>query len=203
MEYEAARIAVDPVIFTIHNEQLQVLLHKREKPPFEGLFELPGGLLRPNEPPRKRLQRKLQDMVGKEDVYVDQFHVFADPRRDPRERTLSIGYIALINEANIEDTDRWFNARDLPDMAFDHDTIIKEADAFLQEHLDTVIVKQFMPPLFPLNNLQHAYEIIEQTEYDNRNFRRKMLQHGIVEETDQKQENVPHRPATLYRFTDN
>lgn len=202
MVYEHARIAVDPVIFTIHGGRLKILLHEREKAPFEGRFELPGGLLRPAEEPEERLEAKLREMVGKEGIFFDQFGVFAGADRDPRERTVSIAYAALVNEEEVETIDRWHKARDLPTMAFDHEAIVRAAEAFLQEHLDTVIVRQFMPELFPLNDLQEAYEVIEQKEYDNRNFRRKMLREGVVEETDKKQEGVPHRPATLYRFAD-
>ena len=57
-----------------------------------------------------------------------------------------------------------------------------------------------MPKFFPLNKLQEIYEIIEEKEYDNRNFRKKMISSNIVEETDQLEENVSHRPAKLFRF---
>lgn len=198
--YEEAKIAVDPVIFSIKDGELKVLLHQREKDPFDERYELPGGLLRPEEKPEKRLNQKLKNMVGKQEIYFDQFNVFTDPDRDSRDRTISIGYIALVNKEEIENEENWFNARDLPEMAFDHGKIISDAEKYLRENLNTVVVNQFMPELFPLNDLQKAYEVIEQKNYDNRNFRRKMTKQNIVEKTDKKQENVSHRPATLYRF---
>lgn len=200
--YERARIGVDPIVFTIHAEELTVLLHEREKEPFKGRWELPGGLLRTGERPRHRLREKLRAMVGKEDLYLDQFDTFTEPDRDPRERTISIGYIALVSADVVERPERWFPVDELPEMAFDHAEIIDAAHTYLREHLDTVIVRQFMPELFPLNDLQRAYEVIEGREYDNRNFRRRMIRKGIVEETDRKQQDVSHRPATLYRFSD-
>lgn len=198
--YEEARIAVDPVIFTVKDGELKVLLHQREKDPFSGQCELPGGLLRKDENPDSRLKEKLEQMVHKEEIFFDQFRAFTEPERDPRQRTISIGYIALVNEEEVEDEERWFNARDLPEMAFDHEKIISDAEKYLRDNLDTVVVKQFMPELFPLNDLQGAYEVIEEEEYDNRNFRRRMIKQDIVEKTEKKQEDVPHRPATLYRF---
>lgn len=198
--YEEAKVAVDPVIFSIKQGELKVLLHQREKNPFNERYELPGGLLRPEEKPEKRLNNKLIEMMGKGDIFFDQFHTFAKPERDPRERVVSIGYIALVNEQKIEKQKKWFNVRNLPEMAFDHKEIILEAEKYLKINLDEVIVKQFMPNLFPLNDLQKAYEVINQESYDNRNFRRKMINQEIVKETEKKQENVPHRPAKLYKF---
>lgn len=198
--YEKAKIAVDPVIFSIEDGKLKVLLHQREKEPFNQRFELPGGLLRLEESPEKRMNQKLSEMVGKEDIYFDQFNVFTDPDRDPRDRTISIGYIALVSEEEIKNEEKWFNARELPEMAFDHGKIVSQAEKYLRENLDTVIVKQFMPELFPLNDLQKAYEVIEEKDYDNRNFRRKTTEQDIVEKTGKKQDNVSHRPATLYKF---
>mgnify|MGYP002761813774 FL=1 len=200
--YEEAKIAVDPVIFSIKDGELKVLLHQREKDPFDKRYELPGGLLRPEEKPEKRLNQKLKNMVGKQEIYFTQFNVFTDPDRDPRDRTISIGYIALVNKEEIENEENWFDARDLPEMAFDHREIISEAQKYLKENLNTVIVKQFMPKLFPLNDLQEAYEVIEQKSYDNRNFRRKMTEKNLVDKTDKKERNVSHRPAALYKFNE-
>lgn len=198
--YEEARIAVDPVIFTIKNQKLLTLLHQREKPPFQNKHELPGGLLRKNEKPEKRLKTKLKEMTGKQNIYFDQFSTFTQPNRDPRQRTISIGYIALINQEKIQNPENWHNARNLPKTAFDHKKIIQKAEQHLQQNLDTVIAKQFLPKHFPFNDLQKAYETIKQKQYDNRNFRRKMKNQNIVEKTDKKQQNVSHRPATLYKF---
>jgi 8-oxo-dGTP diphosphatase len=85
-------------------------------------------------------------------------------------------------------------------MAFDHKEIAEEGKRFLKDNLNTIVIKQFLPKDFPLNLLQEAYEIIEGKNYDNRNFRKKMLVSGIVAETQKTQDDVSHRPAKLYRF---
>ena len=64
MEYETAQIAVDPVILTIADGRLKVLLQRREKQPFKGKFELMGGLLRKNETAEQTLNRKLREILG-------------------------------------------------------------------------------------------------------------------------------------------
>lgn len=198
--YETARIGVDPVVFTLHEDAVQVLLQRRESGPFQGEHELPGGLLRPGERPEDRLERKLEENVGKSGIFFTQFGAFAAPDRDPRTRTVSLGYLALVNADIVNDPERWHPVEDLPGLAFDHEQIVEQAHSYLRDNLDTVIVKQFLPELFPLNDLQHAYEVILDESFDNRNFRRRMLRDGIVEKTEKKQSDVPHRPARLYRF---
>lgn len=199
-KYETSKIAIDPVIFTIHQSKLKVLLHIREKEPVESMKELPGGLLLPHETAEESLKRKLKELVGHENLFFKQFHTFTEPNRDPRERTISIGFISLINEAKIKELVKWFDYDSIKDLAFDHKKILEAARAYLKENVDSSIVKHFMPKLFPLNKLQEVYEIIEETKYDNRNFRKKMIGSGIVEETNQLEKNVSHRPAKLFKF---
>ncbi len=68
-------------------------------------------------------------------------------------------------------------------MAFDHNEIVLEAQLFLKNNISAVIAKQFLPDKFPLNRLQDVYEAILGEKYDNRNFRKKMIHDGVVEET--------------------
>jgi 8-oxo-dGTP diphosphatase len=200
-EYEKGRIAVDAVIFTIVNGTLMVYLHKREVEPFMGKYELLGGLLKKNERAEDTLMRKLKETIGDYRIYFEQFHTFTEPDRDPRGRTVSVGFIALVNSENIDSMDNWHDINGLKKLAFDHSVIIQKAREHLRENVEHLVVKQFMPKYFPLNDLQIVYEIISDKKYDNRNFRKQMLGMGIVKETDKIQKKVAHRPAKLYMFT--
>lgn len=195
MAYATSRVAVDAVVLSIIDDELKIFLHKREKPPFKNKHELPGGLLQNNETAEQTVERKVNEIVGK-GVFLEQFRTFTNPERDPRTRTVSIGFIALVNEKKGE----WHSIENLPDMAFDHEEIISVARQWLAEHTDKKMMKKLMPREFPLNNLQRAYELIERVKYDNRNFRKKILSLGYVEETGKLEENVSHRPAKLFRF---
>ncbi len=198
--YEKARVAVDPVIFTIANGKLKVALQLREKHPFEGCFELMGGLLRENQTAEELLARKLKDVLG-EKVFFRQFYTFTSPSRDPRGRTVSIGFIALVREEIINTEKQWFDIDSLPKIAFDHREITLKAYQYLQENLNSELVKQFLPARFPLNRLQKIHEIIKKELFDNRNFRKKMLASGAIEEANEIEKGVAHRPARLFRFT--
>lgn len=198
--YEIVKVAVDPVILTTNKGKLQVLLQSREKEPFKSLPELPGGLLLFRETAEETLKRKLRELVGYENLFFTQFNTFTEPNRDPRGRTISIGFIALVNEEKIKEWSKWIDLENLKNLAFDHLKIIQAARAYLKENLTSSIVKNFMPKYFPLNKLQEIYEILEEKKYDNRNFRKKMLSSGVVEETKQIEKEVSHRPAKLFRF---
>ncbi len=197
-DYELTKVGIDPIILTIHNKKLKVFLKKREKEPYKTKLELPGGLIKIDETAENALLRKLNELLDKPDIFFEQFFTFTDPLRDPRERTISIGFIALIDHEKIESLDSWHDCKNLDDLAFDHEMIISKAREYLQKNINADMIKQFMPKEFPLNNLQEAYEIITETKYDNRNFRKKMISSGMVKETDKLETNVSHRPAKLF-----
>lgn len=197
--YEQGRIAIDPVIFTIKNQTLLVYLNTREKDPYKNTAELPGGLLLPNETAEGTLARKLKDIIGPDNIFFQQFHTFTKPKRDPRGRTISIGFIALLPPDKISNVQNFYQLKNLPKLAFDHKEIIKMATDYLKQNTVS-FAKQFMPNFFPLNDLQMVYEVIGQQKLDNRNFRKKILDSEILERVKEIQVNVAHRPATLYKF---
>ncbi len=193
---------MDAVIFTIKDRKLLVYLNTREKEPYQGLAELPGGLLLAQETAEETLSRKLRDVTGMSDVFFEQFYTFTNPRRDPRMRTVSIAFIALLPEDKVTNVANFQEIGQLPKLAFDHQEIIDLAFVYLQQNLDHQFAKQFLPRYFTLNNLQMVYEVIKQEKMDNRNFRKKILDSGVVKKVARIQKNVSHRPAALYRYVE-
>jgi len=59
---------------------------------------------------------------------------------------------------------------------------------------------ELLPPKFSLTQLQRMYEIILERELDKRNFRKKVLSLGILQDLDEVEQDVAHRAARLYRF---
>ena len=57
-----------------------------------------------------------------------------------------------------------------------------------------------MPRQFRLSELQNIYEIIIDDRIDKRNFRKRMLATGLLQETGKKDAIGAHRPAMLYKF---
>jgi len=198
--YETARVAVNLVLLTIKDGALWTYLTVREKAPFEGLRELPGGLLVIDETAESTMKRKVSASLQFEALTIQQFHTFTNTDRDPRIRTISIGYIALLPTEMVTEWKDFFDTTSLPALAFDHQEIIERAREYLQKNASDQFVKQLVPEHFPLNQLQRVYEVLLGETLDNRNFRKKMLASGAIKKAGQKQKNVTHRPATLFTF---
>jgi 8-oxo-dGTP diphosphatase len=209
-EYARPALTVDITIFTVRNDELNVLLIKRAEKPFQGEWALPGGFVTENEGLEAAAERELVEETGVSGVYLEQLFTFGAPGRDPRGHTVTVAYSALIPSDNLEltaSTDAegvaWFGIDKLPDLAFDHDEILELALDRLVAKLEySTIAFQLMPASFTLTELQHVYELIERKEIDKRNFRKRILALGAIEPTGEEKREGPHRPAKLYRVID-
>ena len=206
-EYPHPAVTVDIVIYTLRDDELKLLLIKRAGKPFKGKWALPGGFVQLDESLDTAARRELEEETGVSGVYLEQLYTFGEPRRDPRERVITVAYYALIPSDRIEiraATDAeavgWFAMDELPTLAFDHEKILGMAHERLVAKLDySTLAFQFMPVEFTLTQLQQVYETILQQEIDKRNFRKWILALECIEETGKEQRDGPHRPAKLYR----
>jgi len=209
-DYAHPAVTVDITIFTVRNDELNVLLIKRAEQPFQGEWALPGGFVTEDEGLEEAAERELVEETGVSDVYLEQLFTFGAPGRDPRGHTVTVAYSALIPSDNLEltaSTDAegvaWFAIDKLPELAFDHDEILEVAHDRLVAKLEySTIAFQLMPEAFTLTELQHVYELIERKEIDKRNFRKRILALDVIEATGEEKREGPHRPAKLYRVID-
>jgi 8-oxo-dGTP diphosphatase len=203
-------VAVDVVLFTIQGGTLKVLLVRRQQPPYRGSWALPGGLVGGEESVDDAALRELQEETNIANVYLEQLYTFGEPDRDPRGRVLTVAYYAVVNWQQFQLKARqrvteanWFPVRRLPELAFDHRRIIDYALERLRNKINyTTVGFQLLAKRFTLTELQKAYEVILARRLDKRNFRRKMLQLGILEGTREFKANGRQRPARLYTFTE-
>jgi 8-oxo-dGTP diphosphatase len=212
----AMRLSVDPVLFTVIEDRLHVLLRLRTWPPFEGIWSLPGAINPPNEQLKETMLHELE-RVGLGDIWVEQLKTFdrppqyvdgtlARPGRDPRGRVISVAYFGLVpiggNGVHGDDL-RWTPLDDLPSLAFDHAEIVHYALWRLRNKiLYSSVAFQLLPREFTLTQLQRTYEQVLGETLDKRNFRRKVLDSGVVVETGATTKQGTRRPARLYRFAD-
>jgi 8-oxo-dGTP diphosphatase len=133
-EYPHPAVAVDIVVFAMGETGLSLALIRRGSEPFMGRWALPGGFLEADEDLDACARRELEEETGAKVAALRQFAVFSDPRRDPRERTISVAYYALvgIDEVNLKAASdaaaaAWFAIDDLPPLAFDHADIVATA----------------------------------------------------------------------------
>lgn len=206
--YERPSVTVDVVIFSLVGDDLQVLLIRRKYAPFKGEWAIPGGFVRPDESLEEAALRELAEETGVADVYIEQLYTFGDPGRDPRTRVITVAYFALVPQDAIrprpgDDATEtgWFSVFDLPPLAFDHRQILEYALTRLRYKLEYSSVGfRLLPDVFTLTELQKAYETILGETLDKRNFRRKILSAGVLQETGEKKRDGEGRPAMLYKY---
>ncbi len=209
-EYPHPAVTVDVVIFTVRNDTLKVLLINRAREPFRGQWALPGGFVDMDESLVDAAKRELLEETGVAAAYLEQLYTFGEPKRDPRERVISVAYYALmpsdaleIKAASDADGVGWFGVDDLPALAFDHADILDMALARLAAKLDySTIAFQLMPAEFTMPELRHLYELITRDTIDARNFAKRILALDVIEPTGKDRRDGAHRPAKLYRVKD-
>ncbi len=219
-------LAVDCVVFGFHAGELRILLtHQRRR----SRWSLPGGFVRRDESLDDAAGRILRMRTGLDRIYLEQFHTFGSPERgdrntDPafestlwsapetswiRERVISVGYLALVDFAEVTPTAdgiladdcRWWELRNWPPLLFDHDEMVDRALNALRAQLrHRPVGLNLFPETFTLPELQRLYEAILDRPLDRRNFQKKMLDLGILERVGQRRGQGVRRAPYLYRF---
>ncbi len=206
--YPHPAVTVDCVVFGLDEGELKVLLIQRDLDPFAGKWALPGGFIRMDEDLQAAARRELEEETGVKKLYIEQLGAFGTPGRDPRERVVTVAWWAVVNLYEHEvkaSTDArnaaWFPVEDLPALAFDHPVILDAALARVRETLRREpLAFEFLPRKFTLTQLQRFYETVLGRPLDKRNFRKKVLSYGLLEELEEYEVDVAHRAAQLYTF---
>jgi 8-oxo-dGTP diphosphatase len=207
-EYARPALTVDAVVFGLDDEDLKVLLVRRDIEPFKGKWALPGGFVRVGETLEDAVRRELREETGVAEVFLEQLYTFGAIDRDPRERVVTVAYYALVKlsdhriHAATDACDAaWFAVSEAQDLAFDHERILATALERLKNKVRyQPIGFELLPPQFTLSQLQRLYETILETPLDKRNFRKKILSMDFIVALDEVEKDVAHRAARLYRF---
>jgi len=132
-EYPHFALTVDVVIFSKSDERFEVLLIRRAHEPFKDRWAFPGGYVNIDEVADHAVYRELEEETHLSNVSLKRFDVFDAIDRDPRERNVSIVYYGFMNGSTepIKAGDdakeaKWFPVNKLPELAFDHSTILKK-----------------------------------------------------------------------------
>ncbi len=209
--YDNQGLHVVLALFTVDKGKFKVLLIKRKNQPFLGKWILVGGCAYNNETGEEAMKRELQEKTNIKNIDFKMFDVFTDPNRSPLKRMIAIGYIGVSDASIIEsfkktekasDAD-WFEIDKVPELGYDHEIILDKAISTLKQEIFTSnIMKKLFPNTFTLPQLQTTYEKILNIKLDRRNFRKKLLNSGIIQETDKtiKIDNV--KTTKLYTFTE-
>jgi 8-oxo-dGTP diphosphatase len=214
-DFPRPAVTVDIALFTVtgalQDLRLQVLLIRRLEAPFRGAWALPGGFVREGEDLDAAARRELAEETGVHEVEIDQVAARGTPGRDPRGHVITILYAGLVagDRHTLAATGdageaRWFTLgkeTPLPPLAFDHQELLAQALEHLRHRLgEAPICFELLPAVFTLSELQTLVEAILGRPLDRRNFRRRVLELGFLEEVPGSWRQGRHRPAQIYRF---
>ena len=214
-------------MFGYDSESLSVLLVNRtltnpDDSVYYSDYTLTGNHIFEQEPLETAANRILFDLTGLKDIYLEQFKTFAHPNRllkpndqkwlqsigrDPNQRIISIGFFALLETQKIilewkGREVKWVPIKEVRELGFDHNDILKEALIAMRHKMKhEPIAFELLPDKFTLTQLQTLYEKIFDTQFDKRNFRKKVNRMKYVIQLNEKQTGVSHKPARLYSFS--
>jgi len=201
-------LSIDCLIFGFQKGRLDILLVKHAKGISEGKWALPGGWITYGESVDTAANRILKSLTGISNIYLEQLKAFGEPNRYPTKRVITISYFALINEEHYAlipgftaSDVQWFNILELPELPYDHTHILDFGFTHLKHKVrHEPIGFNLLPEKFTLLQLQGLYEAILETQLDKSNFRRKLAKMKLLKACNEKQKDVSHRAAGLYRF---
>ena len=203
------KVSVDAVVFGYDQENgISVLLIKRKNEPFQKMWALPGGLVLNKESLDDAVSRELKEEAGIDVNYLEQLYTFGSPERDPRNHAISVSYFGLVRPQDFQiaaQTDAedaaWFNIKKLPKLGFDHKKIIDAAIKRLRGKITYEPVGfELLDKEFPFSDLEKLYQTLLDQEIDRRNFKKKIVGLGILEELDETIQRKSGRPARLFKF---
>ena len=201
-------ISIDCLVFGFHDGNLELLLVQHGEGISKGRWALPGGWIQYAESIDDSANRILQDLTGVSNIFLEQVKAFGHVSRYPTKRVITIAYYALVKpelftlHAGSTAADaQWFKVSEIPPLPYDHEQIVSESLTFLKEKARREPIGfNLIPKKFTLLQLQALYEAILGRKLDKPNFRRKILKMNFLELCKEKQTDVSHRAASLYRF---
>jgi ADP-ribose pyrophosphatase YjhB (NUDIX family) len=206
-EYQKVFLSVDCIIFGFDDNQLKILIGRRNMDPGRGEWSLYGGFVRCDESLDAAADRTLCELTGLREVYMRQVGAFGNLDRDPGERVVSVAYYALINVKDYADELRrqhgveWVSIDDMPRLYSDHNEMVMQARKLMRQKMRTEPVGfELLPDLFTLTQLQRLYEAVNGEEIDKRNFRKRVKDMDFIEKTALIDKKSSKRGAALFRF---
>ena len=204
--YPTVPLTVDCVIFSFEENALKVLLIKSDLAQFQDKLTLLGDNVQIHEDLDTAANSVLKERTGMNNVYLEQVQTFSKPDRHPGGRVITTVYASLLNikhhELIIHDNElKWHHVNQISEMAFDHKQILEVCTKWLQKKVqEEPLAFNLLPVKFSLRQLQNVYEAILDVKLDRRNFRKKFASMGFLNDANEMETHVTHRPGKLYTF---
>ncbi|HLX31476.1 MAG TPA: NUDIX domain-containing protein [Gaiellaceae bacterium] len=204
---KTAAHAVLAAVLQVRDRKLQALLWQRAREPYAGLWALPGGALAADETLEASLRRHLAEKVDVQELsHLEQLETLSNPLRNPAGRELATAYLGLVPadvDPKVPEDTRWHPVDDLPELAYDHETILLSARDRLRGKLSyTNLGFALAPPRFTLAELRDLYAAALGHPVTATNLQRVLLRRRLIEDTGEHRHygSGGGRPAAIYRF---
>lgn len=205
-QYITDRIEIDCVIFNFEDEILKVLLVKQTDDKGNENWGLAKDWLKEGETLASTAHNILKKYIHQDNFFLEQLKAFGYPSPLSLKEEISIGYYAMFrselkDESNsvLSQNTKWVSANEIQNLNEKHQIIVECSLNELRKNIcKSVIGFNLLPEKFTLLQVVHLYEEILGIEINKSNFRRKILQMGIVSDLDEKEEDVSHRAAKFY-----
>ncbi len=210
-EYPILHVTVDTVVLALRDRELCALVVRRVRLPYRGRWALPGGVVEIEEDLEAAARRRLAEetSVDADAVRLEQLATYGAPRRDPRHRTISVAWLAVLPEA-VHAPARSEAARaawrpvapllSTGRLAFDHRQILTDGLARIRSELEySTVATSFLGGEFTVAELRDVYEVVWGQPLDPGNFHRKVTRtEGFLEPTGRRTSVGRGRPAELF-----
>lgn len=204
LDYFNIAISVDCVIFGYDEKELKVLLIKSDLEEFSGLHSLLGDLIKTDEDLESASYRILKERTGMDDVYLEQVYTFGSLGRHPSGRVITTAYYSLVDirhqkmKLNHNEL-HWHRVNEIKKLAFDHQQILNTClERLRTQVMEAPLVFNLLQDKFSLRELQEVYKAILDVKLDRRNFRKKLTVKDWLQDLNEMETNLSHRPGKLY-----
>jgi len=193
-------VTVNVCICSIFDDHLNVLLKRRELPPFINSWTIPESFFNNDDESLESVADRilLEESIKK--VYIEQLRTYSDIKR---RQVISVCYFAILSSHSIDTRiGNWFPLKNLPkDLVFNHEEILNDLLKRLEGKINySPIAFNFLPKQFTWNDLQKVYEIILNKKFVAPNFRRNILLKYDLKELKEKKKTLYGRPSSFLSF---
>ncbi|MBP1225413.1 NUDIX hydrolase [Flavobacterium sp. 1355] len=203
-QYITNKIEIDCVIFNFENNSLKVLLVKQQDNEGVITWGLANDYIRKGETILSTAHNILKNYIGGDHFFLEQLKAFSYQSSSSLQEDISIAYYALVKRDNSKDDffnadTKWIGINEIIDLNNKHKIILDFSLMELRKNIcKSAIGFNLLPEKFTLLQVINLYKEILGIEINKSNFRRKLLQTGIVHDSNEKEEDVSHRAARFY-----
>ena len=204
-------ISLSLVLIGFDGQQLQILLAKSARKPFEGALMLPSRYIHHTAEFMLSARKMFEQLFGYDDPeIIEQLQAFGKVYRHPGGRVVNVAHYALVRKEDFQaerwekNGMKWVPYLQVPDLAYDHNDIVQYAKERLKRRVKRRPVGfNLLPEEFTLGQLQTLYESALGKTFDKRNFRKKLFKTTLLIDLEKKSDGSghgQHKGSQLFGF---